>query len=115
MVLGKKNKRVDTSMEQGDLTDNPFSALGGMVAGEDLPDANTIAEPSKAEILYKVNRSYSIARTRKGGWPVRKANRGAGKVVTLIQQVSGDTKTLLKELQNLENQIGINKIIIMRF
>ena len=98
-ILGKKNKRIDTSADQGELTDNPFAALGGLVAGEELPDANKMTDPIKAEILYKVKRSYSVTRTRKGGWPVRKEKRGAGKVVTLLQQVSGDSKALLKELQ----------------
>lgn len=96
--MAKKSKRIDVSSNGGELTDNPFAGLGNMVSGSDLPEAS-VSEPVKAEIIYKKPRPYSVGRTRKGGWPVRKEKRAAGKVVTLLNQASGDTKSLLKELQ----------------
>ncbi|HIA48459.1 MAG TPA: hypothetical protein EYN96_10950 [Candidatus Hydrogenedentes bacterium] len=98
-ALGKKSKRIDTSAEQEGLTDNPFVSLGDMISGEELPDGVPAPELVKAEILYKRQHPYSVGRTRKGGWPVSKERRAAGKVVTLVGHVSGDTKALLKELQ----------------
>ena len=87
----KNNERVDTTADQGDLTNNPFAALGGL----DLPDAASLPKaPPVAEIMA----TYTIAKTRKGGWPVRMEKRG-NKVVTVVSQVSGDTKALLKALQ----------------
>lgn len=97
--MAKKSKRIDTSVEQEGLTDNPFAALGGVVSGSELPDAAPGVEPVKAEILYKEQHPYSVGHTRKGGWPVRKEKRGGNKVVTLIGRVSGERKVLLKELQ----------------
>jgi translation initiation factor 1 (eIF-1/SUI1) len=102
--MAKNSKKIDVSADQGALRDNPFAALGGMVSGQDLPDAKVVEESVTAEILYKVKQPYSVGRTRKGGWPVRREKRGAGKTVTLIQQVSGDTKALLKALQK---QLGV--------
>lgn len=90
--MAKKDKnRVDVSMEQGGLSDNPFAALKGL----NVPEASLIPETPKAQIVAL----YTVAKTRKGGWPVRVEKRGGGKVVTLISGVSGDGKSLLKSLQ----------------
>lgn len=97
--MGKKRGRIDTSSEQGGLTDNPFAGLGDMISAERLPDAPLVPEPVKAEILYRTPHPYTVRRTRKGGWPVSKEKRAAGKVVTLVGQVSRDASALLKELQ----------------
>lgn len=86
----KKKERIDTSMNQGNLSSNPFAALGGL----DLPDKPVPVEKPKAEIMAP----YTVAKTKKGKWPVRMEKRG-NKVVTVITNVSGDTKALLKALQ----------------
>ena len=87
----KKDKRVDVSVKQGGLTNNPFAGLG---KGMDLPEAPLVPETPKAEIMA----AYTVAKTRKGGWPVRMEKRGI-KVVTVVSNVSGDSKALLKALQ----------------
>jgi translation initiation factor 1 (eIF-1/SUI1) len=89
--MAKKNKeRVDTSMDQGEFANNPFAALGGL----DLPDKPLVQEKPKAQIMAP----YTVTKTKKGKWPVRMEKRG-NKVVTVVANVSGDTKALLKALQ----------------
>ena len=97
--MGKKSKRVDVSMKQEELRDNPFAGLGELMSGAELAEPGVVSEQLKAEIVYRESHPYSVGKTRKGGWPVRKEKRTAGKVVTLLGQVSGDRKVLLKELQ----------------
>ena len=90
----QKKKRIDVSAEREELSDNPFAALVNNVS--DLPEApsNQNAEP-KAEIISL----YQVARTRKGNWPVRIEKRGGGKIVTIVERISGDGKAFLKALQ----------------
>ena len=97
--MGKKKNRIDTSEKEDTLTDNPFAGLGEALSTSELPESVPTPEPVRAEIVYKASHPYSVGRTRKGGWPVRKERRAAGKVVTLLGQVSGESKVLLKELQ----------------
>lgn len=93
MARQKKN-RIDVSSEHQELTDNPFAALAGSVSGSPDAPLNQKAEP-KAEIISL----YQVARTRKGNWPVRIEKRSGGKVVTIVEQISGDGKAFLKALQ----------------
>lgn len=86
-----KKPRVELSQGDEKLTDNPFAALGSLIP--DAPDQSTL--PKKAEILG----AYAVARTRKGGWPIRLEKRGGGKVVTIVDSISGDGTGLLKALQ----------------
>lgn len=93
-MTGKKKQRIDLAQGDETLTDNPFAALGGII--QDAPDQASL--PKKAEIVAS-KPAYQVARSRKGNWPVRIENRGGGKVVTILESVSGDGKTLLKALQ----------------
>lgn len=98
--MGKKKNRIDTSPEQSPLTDNPFAQLAGMK--DDLPAQTMPKEQPKAEIIPEdevVERPWRVAKTRKGGWPVRLEKRAAGKVVTVIGPVEGDRKFMLKQLR----------------
>ncbi|MFP6581866.1 MAG: hypothetical protein VCD00_04850 [Candidatus Hydrogenedentota bacterium] len=90
----QKKKRIDVSSEREELSDNPFATLAANVS--DLPEAplNQNAK-AKAEIISL----YQVARTRKGNWPVRIEKRGGGKIVTIVEQISGDGKAFLKALQ----------------
>jgi translation initiation factor 1 (eIF-1/SUI1) len=97
--MSKMKKRIDTGGEQGDLTDNPFANLGNIIPESELAEVAPVPTAPLAEILYKKSRPYTVGRTRKGGWPVRKEKRNAGKIVTLIGNTSGDRKALMKELQ----------------
>ena len=91
-----RNKKDRVELAQGDdkLTDNPFASLGNLIP--DAPDQSTVKP--KAEIL-KSPAPWSVARTRKGGWPIHLEKRGGGKVVTIVDAISGDGKALLKALQ----------------
>jgi translation initiation factor 1 (eIF-1/SUI1) len=90
----EKKKKIDVSTDREDLTDNPFAALANQLSDADQALPNRPEKP-KAEIMP----TYQVARTRKGNWPVRMEKRGGGKVVTLVEQISGDGKAFLKALQ----------------
>lgn len=93
--MARKNKqRVDLAQGDDTLTDNPFASLGNLVP--DAPDQKDAAP--KAEIV-KPDTPFTVARTRKGGWPIHIEKRGGGKVVTIVDSISGDGKALLKALQ----------------
>ena len=42
---------------------------------------------------------FRVGKTRKGGWPVSLEKRPAGKVVTVIRNVTGDAERLLSVLK----------------
>ena len=44
--------------------------------------------------------AYSITRTKKGGIPIRVESRNKGKKVTVVFNVTGDSRELLKELKH---------------
>ena len=91
----QKKQRVDLAQKSDDtLTDNPFASLGNLVS--DAPDQKDVAP--KADIVQP-DSPFNVARTRKGGWPIHIEKRGGGKVVTIIESISGDAKALLKALQ----------------
>ncbi len=113
--MGKQNKRIDTGTDQGSLTDNPFAQLAGL-KGELPKDAAAQPKPI-AEIIKESDlpKAWRVAKTRKGGWPVRVEKRAAGKVVTVLGPVAGDRKALLKHLRkqcSAGGQIIIDKIEI---
>ena len=95
--MAAKKKRIDVSQDRDSLTDSPFGALGGLK--EQLPDAPPPREAPRAEILDAPTVPYRVAKTRKGGWPVSFEKRAAGKLVTVIKNVSGDGNALLKALR----------------
>lgn len=94
-----KKQRVDVSTDRTPLTDSPFGALGGLKG--QLPDEPAPAPVPRAEILDDAPVAFRVARTRKGGWPVSFEKRKAGKLVTVIGNVSGDGGALLKLLRKL--------------
>lgn len=97
--MEKQKKRIDTSADQGSLTDSPFAQLAGLK--EELPQ-NAAAQPKPAaEIVQEKDlpKPWRVPKTRKGGWPIRVEKRAAGKVVTVLGPVEGDRKALLKQLR----------------
>ena len=61
----------------------------------------TAASPSKPEL------PFHIAKTKKGSLPIRLENRNKGKKVTVIFNVSGDARELLKELKHAAGCGGV--------
>ena len=51
--------------------------------------------------------AYTISKTKKGSLPVRLENRNKGKKVTVIFNVSGDARELLKELNHAAGCGGV--------
>ncbi len=92
-----KKKRMDVSGDRIPLMDSPFAALDAVKG--DFPATPAPQTVPKAEIVAAPPASYRVARTRKGGWPVSFEKRAAGKLVTIIRNVSGDGKLLLKALR----------------
>ena len=50
---------------------------------------------------------FHIAKTKKGSLPIRLENRNKGKKVTVIFNVSGDARELLKELKHAAGCGGV--------
>lgn len=94
MAKDKERARVDVGAERHSLTNSPFAALASL-AGDPVPAEKT----SKSEAPTASGKPYRIARTRKGGWPIRVERRPGGKVATVISNVSGDADALLRELK----------------
>lgn len=72
------------------LVSTPFAGLQG---GSSPETTVPLEKPAVA--------AYAVARTRKGGWPLRVEKRGGGKTVTVLAGVSGDGGALLRELKTL--------------
>ena len=60
----------------------------------DLPTTSVTSDEKKSELPYK------ITKTKKGTIPIRVENRNKGKKVTVVFNVSGDSRELLKELKH---------------
>ncbi len=89
--MSDRPKRLDTSGPPTSLTSNPFASLG-TVPHEQLAEAPPRTEaPSQPK--------FRIERTRKGGYPIAVERRSAGKTVTIVRNVSGDTDALLSLLK----------------
>lgn len=96
MSNGKKKKRVDTSVPDEPLKDNPFEGLSDHIDGE-LPQAKP--QQAKAAPSSKPAAPYSVSKSRKGNWPLSIERRSGGKTVTILGNVSGDADALAKALK----------------
>ena len=92
--MASKRDRIDTSGERRPLTDNPFAQL----QPENAPPASP-ARPVDETPAPARNAGYTVNKTRKGGYALRIEKRAAGKVVTILEGVSGDAKALLGQLK----------------
>jgi hypothetical protein len=88
-------KRIDTGPADAPLSDNPFAGLGDMIKG-DLPTSPP--EESKPEYVEILKVPYAVGKTRKGGWALSLERRAKGSV-TVLGNVTGDGKALLKALR----------------
>lgn len=93
--MTKKKERIDTSAERRPLTDNPFGAIS--TGKRDLPPGPEPAAPPKPD----KKRSYAVEKSRKGGFKLRAEKRAAGKIVTVLEGVSGDIGALAREIQKV--------------
>jgi translation initiation factor 1 len=93
--MTKKKERIDTSAERHSLTDNPFGNLAG--GKKNLPPG---PEPAK-NVKPEKKRAYTVEKSRKGGYKVRTEKRAAGKVVTILEGVTGDVAALAREIQKV--------------
>ncbi|MCC6489598.1 MAG: translation initiation factor [Candidatus Hydrogenedentes bacterium] len=93
--MGKE--RTDLSGDGKPLTNTPFASLGLRV--DALQPGPVPESPKAAPVPPKAGVQYHVAKTRKGGWPVFVERRAAGKVVTVIRNVSGDAEALLSMLK----------------
>jgi len=63
--------------------------------------------PQSSELSAPTELPYSISKTKKGSLPIRLESRNKGKKVTVIFNVSGDAKELLKELKHAAGCGGV--------
>lgn len=89
--------RADLSGDGKPLTESPFASLGRRA--DTLPPGPAPDSPKAAPVSAREETRYQVAKTRKGGWPVFVERRAAGKVVTVIRNVSGDAEALLSTLK----------------
>ncbi|MBI2421620.1 MAG: translation initiation factor [Candidatus Hydrogenedentes bacterium] len=92
--MPEKRKRIPTPSMAEPLMDSPFARALGRLEGALPPGPAAPAAVSKAAPV-----PWKIEKTRKGGWPLAVERRGGGKEVTILRNVSGDLKALLRELQ----------------
>jgi translation initiation factor 1 len=90
--MAKKSKRIDTAGPASSLTSNPFAQLG-----ETKPETHQEAPPQAPQPKPKAN--FTVGRTKKGDYPIFMEKRAAGKSVTIIRNLSGDTEALLALLK----------------
>ena len=88
----------------------PSASISSVAAVPSAPSStNTsvaVAAPSASETTSKPL-PYSISKTKKGSLPVRLESRNKGKKVTVIFNVSGDARELLKELKHAAGCGGV--------
>lgn len=96
--MSGKNKRISTSGPATSLTSSPFAQL---LSTENLPSAENTpgVPPSQNPPKPKPAAAFRIARTKKGNYPIFLEKRAAGKMVTVIRNVSGDLEALLSLLK----------------
>ena len=68
---------------------------------------SSTASSSTTSSTIQPQLAYSISKTKKGSLPVRLENRNKGKKVTVIFNVSGDARELLKELKHAAGCGGV--------
>jgi translation initiation factor 1 (eIF-1/SUI1) len=94
--MAKAKVKVYPAGAMEHLGDSPFLTL----RGGPTPAGQTAPVPP-AEEAIPGRPAFMVARTRKGGWPLRIEKRGGGKVVTVLAGVSGDGTALLRTLKAL--------------
>ena len=96
--MSEKPKRLDVTGPASPLTSNPFSQLS-VTSHENPGEVLTPAQPPHDPHEDKPQVKVRIERTRKGDYPIFLEKRSAGKTVTIIRNLSGDTEALLKLLK----------------
>lgn len=95
-MRGKPSKRIDTRAPAAPLTDNPFAKLTDHPAASEAPES---APPDPPPAGNAPAPKWRVARTRKGGWPLRLEKRPGNRSATVIGGVSGDGAALLALLK----------------
>lgn len=92
--MREKTKRIEVAGPVTPLTSNPFAGLKTTPIG----NGADVPPPAQVPADRQPQPPFRIERTRKGGYPIFVENRAAGKTVTIIRNLSGDTEALLKLL-----------------
>ncbi len=93
-----KQNRVRVDGPASSLTSNPFTQL--KVTPCEKSDAGTSqTPPPETSSEKKAQARFCIKRTKKGGFPLFLEKRAAGKSVTIIRNITGDTSALLTLLK----------------
>ena len=78
------------------------SSIGSDKVLTNCPTTTTSSDPPD-----KIRLPYTISKTKKGSLPIRLESRNKGKKVTVIFNVTGDAKELLKELKHAAGCGGV--------
>ena len=97
--MREKAKRLDTAGPASSLRSNPFSQLP-VPPPENLGANPVPALPPHAEAREDTpHPAFRVTKTRKGDYPIFLERRAAGKTVTILRNLSGDTDALLASLK----------------
>jgi len=91
----KKKKTPKIPMaDQGPLSDSPFGNLARLtgIEAEDSGDSADTAPTAK-------KMPFMVRKSKKGNWPISVEKRAGGKKATLLKNIEGDGKELLKQLK----------------
>ena len=114
------SQRGTTTKTSNQIKDEDFPSLGAAptatispvaaVASTSSSTNSSVAVATSATPASETNNKtlpYSITKTKKGSLPVRLESRNKGKKVTVIFNVSGDARELLKELKHAAGCGGV--------
>lgn len=96
--MREKPKRLNIGGPASSLTSNPFSQLSATPA-EKLRESPAPELPPQERREGRPRAQFRVERTRKGDYPILLEKRAAGKTVTIVRNLSGDTEALLALLK----------------
>jgi len=95
--MREKATRIHTDGPAFSLVSNPFQGLTETVPAI-VSDTPAVSAP-KEHVAGETTLRCHVERTQKGGYPIFVERRAAGKTVTIVRNLSGDTGDLLAVLK----------------
>ena len=102
---------VNTKSTQGVwVKEGSTPSSNGIGSDKVSTNCSTSTAPS-SDPPEKIRLPYTISKTKKGSLPIRLESRNKGKKVTVIFNVTGDAKELLKELKHAAGCGGVIRLV----
>ena len=81
------------------------------IGSDKVPTNCSTSTAPSSDPPEKIRLPYTISKTKKGSLPIRLESRNKGKKVTVIFNVTGDAKELLKELKHAAGCGGVIRLV----